>query len=31
MRMIAEGDADIGIIQHYDRDEAFQFEGLFRV
>ena len=29
MRMIADGDADIGIIQHYDRDEAFQFEGLF--
>ena len=29
MRMIADGNADIGIIQHYDRDEAFQFEGLF--
>ena len=29
MRMIADGEADIGIIQHYDRDEAFQFEGLF--
>ena len=29
MRMIADGDADIGIVQHYDRDEAFQFEGLF--
>lgn len=29
MQMIADGEADIGIIQHYDRDEAFQFEGLF--
>lgn len=29
MRMIADGEADIGIIQHYDRDEAFRFEGLF--
>ncbi len=29
MHMIADGDADIGIIQHYDRDESFQFEGLF--
>lgn len=29
MQMISEGEADIGIVQHYDRDEAFQFEGLF--
>ena len=29
MQMIADGEADIGIIQHYDRDEAFLFEGLF--
>lgn len=29
MRMIADGNADIGIIQHYDRDEAFRFEGMF--
>ncbi len=29
MRMIADGEADIGIVQHYDRDEAFLFEGLF--
>ncbi len=28
-QMISEGDADIGIIQHYDRDDAFSFEGLF--
>ena len=28
-QMISEGEADIGIIQHYDRDEAFAFEGLF--
>ncbi len=28
-QMIAEGEADIGIIQHYDRDESFVFEGLF--
>ena len=28
-QMISEGEADIGIIQHYDRDEAFTFEGLF--
>ena len=28
-QMISEGEADIGIIQHYDRDEAFSFEGLF--
>ena len=28
-QMIAEGEADIGIIQHYDRDESFLFEGLF--
>ena len=29
MQMIADGEADIGIIQHYDRDESFLFEGLF--
>ncbi len=29
MQMIADGEADIGIVQHYDRDEAFLFEGLF--
>lgn len=28
-QMISEGEADIGIIQHYDRDESFAFEGLF--
>ena len=28
-QMISEGEADVGIIQHYDRDEAFAFEGLF--
>lgn len=28
-QMISEGEADIGIIQHYDRDDAFAFEGLF--
>ena len=28
-QMISEGEADIGIIQHYDRDDAFSFEGLF--
>ncbi len=28
-QMISEGEADIGIIQHYDRDDAFTFEGLF--
>ena len=28
-QMISEGEADIGIIQHYDRDDAFEFEGLF--
>ena len=27
--MISEGEADVGIIQHYDRDDAFTFEGLF--
>ncbi len=29
MRMISEGEADIGVVQHYDRDEAFSFEGMF--
>ena len=28
-QMISEGEADVGIIQHYDRDDAFTFEGLF--
>lgn len=28
-QMISEGEADVGIIQHYDRDNAFSFEGLF--
>ena len=28
-QMISEGEADVGIIQHYDRDESFAFEGLF--
>ncbi len=28
-QMISEGEADIGIIQHYDRDDSFAFEGLF--
>ena len=27
--MVSEGEADIGIIQHYDRNETFEFEGLF--
>lgn len=28
-QMVAEGEADIGIIQHHDRDESFIFDGLF--
>lgn len=28
-RMVERGDADIGVVQHYDRDEAYNFEGLF--
>ena len=28
-RMVERGDADIGVVQHYDRDEAYLFEGLF--
>lgn len=28
-RMVERGDADIGVVQHYDRDEAYVFEGLF--
>ena len=28
-RMVERGDADIGVVQHFDRDEAFEFEGMF--
>ena len=28
-KMVSQGDADIGIVQHYDRNDAFQFHGLF--
>ena len=28
-QMVSDGEADIGIVQHYDRDDAFRFEGLF--
>ena len=28
-RMVEQGDADIGIVQHFDRDEAYSFDGLF--
>ena len=28
-QIVSDGDADIGIVQHYDRNEAFQFEGMF--
>ena len=28
-RMVEQGDADIGVVQHYDRDEAYLFEGMF--
>ena len=28
-QLVSEGEVDIGIVQHYDRDEAFLFEGLF--
>ena len=27
--IVANGEADMGIVQHYDRDEAFEFEALF--
>ena len=29
LRVVAEGEADIGIIEHPERDEAFEFQGLF--
>ena len=28
-KMVSEGEADIGIVQHFDRGDAFNFEGLF--
>ncbi len=28
-QMVSDGEADIGIVQHYDRGDAFDFEGLF--
>ncbi len=28
-QMVSDGEVDIGIVQHYDRDDLFQFEGLF--
>ncbi len=28
-QMVSEGEVDIGIVQHYDRGDAFLFEGLF--
>ena len=27
--IVSNGDADMGIVQHHDRDEAFEFEALF--
>lgn len=27
--IVANGEADMGIVQHYDRDDAFEFEALF--
>ena len=27
--IVSDGEADVGIVQHYDRDEQFDFEGLF--
>lgn len=27
--IVANGEADMGIVQHYDRDESFEFEALF--
>ena len=27
--IVSNGDADMGVVQHYDRDDAFEFEALF--
>ena len=29
LRVVAEGEADLGIVEHPERDEAFEFQGLF--